>query len=1001
MIASKNLENAIAIYDLYHAGTLLDKIVSVDISFNNVIKIKISDSIKKDSLDLEREVFPRFLIHILSKNKTLSCKINKENIILESRDKLVKIIIRNANDNVTKAVESYLSILNNERLDIKDLVDLNGPSYVLVRYVVYGVILDYARYRKNFLDDTGKINFFDLYSSKSYLDPQNRLGELNLKDLVALELARNAFALGFYTPINNDLFEYLENEFSGDSLVKDVCDMYEKSKLDEDNICTNAFMCAQYEELNSSILVNNKDVVLEALEAIRQGISYNDDRYLDYFKNKEKYYELIGNDKLKNICFDFINSCDLVQSSKGDTSMKDTKNSLVGEIKKIKKNDFKDSISNPIEMESLFKDEEHDLLALEGEEQAKLIMNMIRERDELKKNAEEFARTILQKQKENKEILAAADEQARKIVALQKENEELKRMAEENARFIYEHDSDGETSDSSIDELIRRIEARLREIDENEETYSTSDSERENIKAAAREYAQRIFAAEKERDELKVAAREQAVKIFNLQKENDELKRMAEENAKFIYNKEKDADREINIEELVKRIETRLREFDENEETYSSSDSEKEKIKAAAREYAEQIYNKQKENEQLKDAARIQAQQIFALQQENTNLKRMAEENAWFIFNKDKEENRSNSIDELVRKIETKLKEIDDSEETYATSNDEADKIKAAAREYAEQIYNKQKESERLVEAARAQAERIIALEQENEKLKKLAEENAKVIFDSERKEIKRDADEYARLIFEKQEERKTLLKAAESQAMRIIALERENDELKRLAKENAKNIFDRENRYREEISLREELDNTPISSSDIDKIYELLNALTAIEELDFAINHPTAMQLVNELEEKINTYLSTHQNITDGGVTTNTVTDHDREELPLESIDVIRNAYVESLAYAKEGRHSVINIEEVDGRYKVTLYSVKDDNDDVLTESFFEKEFFNEEVIKDICEIFKKDAVIVASKIDNIPDGYQDYLVIDNLENAIKFMGIKKELVEIAKKYL
>ena len=999
MIASKNLENAIAMYDLYHTETLLDKIVSTDISFNNVIKIKFFDSIKNDSLDIERSVFPRFLIHILSKNKTLSYKINNGTIILEPRDKLEKIIMRDVTEDETKLIENCISILNNERLDIKDLVDLDGPSYVLIRYVIYSIILDYARYRKSFLDDTGKINFFDLYSSKTYLNPENRLDEKNLKDLVTLDVARHAFALGFYIPINVDLFEYIEKAFAGDSLVKDVCDLYEKSKLDEDNICAKAFMCAQYEELNSPILVNNKDVVLEALEAIKNDISYNDDRYIEYFKNKEKYYELVGNDKFKNICFDFINSYDLVRSSKGDTSMKDTKRSLVSEIKKIKDNDFREAISNPIEKESLFKDEEHDLLAAGGEEQARLIMDMMRERDELKKNAEEFARTILQKQRENKEILVAADEQARKIVELQKENEELKRMAEENARFIYEHENDD--TESSIDELIRKIEARLQEIDKSEETFETSETERENLKAAAREYAQRIFDAERERDALKVSAREQAEKIFALQKENEELKRMAEENARYIFERDNAKYDDVDIEELVKRIEARLQEIDLNEETFQTSEEENEKIKAAAREYAEEIFKRQKENEQLVTAARAQAQEIFALKKENANLRRMAEENARYIYDQSKDSDRKDNIDELMAKIETKLKEIDDSQETYATSEDEAAKLKEAAKEYAELIYNKQKESEKLLEAARAQAERIIALEQENEKLKKLAEENAKEIFDSERRELKRDADEYARLIFEKQEERKTLLKAAESQAMRIIALERENEELKRLAKENAKNIFDRENRYREEISLREELDNTPITTGEVDKLYGLLNGLSAVEELDFAINHPTVMQQVNELKEKVNTYLVTHQNIKEESTSTNVVTDHDREELPLQSIEVIRNAYIESLGYAKEGRHTVISVEEVEGRYKVTLYSVKDDNDDVLTESFFEKEFFNEDIIRDLCEIFKKDAVIVASKIDNIPDGYQDYLVIDNLENAIKFMGIKKEIIEIAKKYL
>jgi hypothetical protein len=159
-------------------------------------------------------------------------------------------------------------------------------------------------------------------------------------------------------------------------------------------------------------------------------------------------------------------------------------------------------------------------------------------------------------------------------------------------------------------------------------------------------------------------------------------------------------------------------------------------------------------------------------------------------------------------------------------------------------------------------------------------------------------------------------------------------------------------------------------------------------------------MQELNDLEEKINTYLIVHKNVQEEEKKETTTIKKDTTTLPVENIETIRNAYIESMAYTREGRHTVIYIEEVDNKYKVTLFSVKNDMDDILTEVFFENEFFDENVIKDICEIFKKDSVIVASKIDNIPNGYQDYLVIDNLENALKFMGVKKEIVEIAKKY-
>ena len=89
------------------------------------------------------------------------------------------------------------------------------------------------------------------------------------------------------------------------------------------------------------------------------------------------------------------------------------------------------------------------------------------------------------------------------------------------------------------------------------------------------------------------------------------------------------------------------------------------------------------------------------------------------------------------------------------------------------------------------------------------------------------------------------------------------------------------------------------------------------------------------------------------------------------------------------------------DEKYKVTLYSVKHDTDDILTEAFFDKEFFREDTIKELCDIFTKDAVLVASKTDNMPNDLADYLVIDNQDNAIKFMGCKKEIIEIAKAYL
>ncbi len=69
--------------------------------------------------------------------------------------------------------------------------------------------------------------------------------------------------------------------------------------------------------------------------------------------------------------------------------------------------------------------------------------------------------------------------------------------------------------------------------------------------------------------------------------------------------------------------------------------------------------------------------------------------------------------------------------------------------------------------------------------------------------------------------------------------------------------------------------------------------------------------------------------------------------------------------------------------------------------DAFFEEYQLSDDVLKEICDIFSTDAVIVASKIDNIPPNKADYLVIDNMDNAIKFMDFKRELIEKIKEYL
>ena len=334
----------------------------------------------------------------------------------------------------------------------------------------------------------------------------------------------------------------------------------------------------------------------------------------------------------------------------------------------------------------------------------------------------------------------------------------------------------------------------------------------------------------------------------------------------------------------------------------------------------------------------------------------------------------------------------------------ERDQIKKDAEEFAKTILEKQKERRQIIRAAEEQARRIIALEKENEELKKLAEENARIILDKEiqeNREIIRDASEYAKIIYAKQEERKSLLKAAEEQARRIFALEKENEELKKLAEENAKNLFARENKYRNEIKLREVDSKVPVNESDLDKLYNLLNALTAVENIDFAINRPTVLQEVVNLETKIETYITTHSIVNK---------EEKKEEVKIEMDDtqnnedllgVIRSAYAESHNYEREGRHSVLLVSPDNEKMKVTVYSVKDDSDDILTEVYFDNEYFDDKIINELCNIYKNGAIIVASKTDNLPGDIQDYLVIDSQDNAIKFMGCNQSIIERAKAYL
>ena len=284
------------------------------------------------------------------------------------------------------------------------------------------------------------------------------------------------------------------------------------------------------------------------------------------------------------------------------------------------------------------------------------------------------------------------------------------------------------------------------------------------------------------------------------------------------------------------------------------------------------------------------------------------------------------------------------------------------------------------------------------------AKEQAKQLFQilKEHEQIKKDAEEFAKTILNGQREYKKIVKMAEEQAREIYNLECENRKLKKMAEETARYILENNKKYDEEIKLREEQDDVPIHKADIDKINYLLTALSNVKDLDFAVNHPTIMQTISLLEQKITTYLLTHKNIisyedeeinNDEVIVQNKTSD--------ELLNIIRNVYNASHIYQKDERHTVINILPVDNFYHIVIYSVKDDNDDILTETFFDSSSFDDSVIKELCDIYSKNAVLVASKTDNIPNGFGDYLVIDDNDNAIKFMGCPIKVIEIAKKYL
>ncbi len=334
------------------------------------------------------------------------------------------------------------------------------------------------------------------------------------------------------------------------------------------------------------------------------------------------------------------------------------------------------------------------------------------------------------------------------------------------------------------------------------------------------------------------------------------------------------------------------------------------------------------------------------------------------------------------------------------------DKLLRDAEEQAKELLEVEKERNQLKKDAEDFARIILEKEQEQKEISKAAEEQAKELFEAlqERNKLKKDAEDFAKIIMEREQEQENLIKAAEEQALKIFKLEQENKELKKLAELNAQFIFDRDQKLLEEESLRDYMETIPVKAQDIDKLNSLLSLLTEIKELDFAINHPTTMQDIMFLEERILTYLSTHKNI---------VTEEDKivpiekEEMletkpVVELLAMIRNAYLSSHVFEKDGRHTLINFNPVDeDTFRVSLYSIKDDSEDVLMDAFFEEYQLTDEVLEEICNIFKTDTAIVASKTDNIPPDKADYLVIDNMDNALRFCECSKDLIERVKKYL
>lgn len=677
MVVNRELDNFLSEYDGYRSSVAFGKKIETDINFLPNEKVLVLVRLLENGNEFNRYqedfysdfdfltyVIPKIISRIISNNVSFEKrKIIGGNgsgtFIASSSDGKENLIIRNCSFKIMElfsSLESVYKDINSTstfgRVNINDKYTEKEENYFK-----YNVAMDYAFYRRDFLDSSSKANIFDLEERKSYLDKENRDDNENIENLIILDVARYAVQMGLSGSFN--VWDEIKNYYSNDLIVGNICSNFKKLDFSFDSIYRRALICAQFEKTNEGFIMENFDIIKEALEAMSNGICFGTDKFLEYWDSRRRYYRLLGNEKFVSICSNFFDSNRLLFEENKDDDKVEKKNSLVSQIKAIKENsrpDFSTMINDPIEIKEeyssgpLFKDTDHAQLAIDAEEQAKKIMEVLKERDQIKKDAEEFAKIILKEQKERKQIIRDAEEQAKKIFELQKENEELRRLAEDNAR-----------------------------------------------------------------------------------------------------------------------------------------------------------------------------------------------------------------------------------------------------------------------------------------------------------------------------------------------------------------SIFEREKKFEEEIRLREVEDNSPISRADIDKINNLLTALSFVKELDFAINHPTVMQEVNLLEQKIVTYLVTHKNIIEtDDKSLDDVKPVEEKKTPTELLAIIRNAYVSSHSYEREGRHTVINIvPSSDDKYRVTLYSVKNDSADILTDVYFDSMYFDEDVIKELCDIYSDGAVIIASKTDNIPFDKADYLVIDNQDNAIKFMGCSKEIIMIAKAYL